>query len=59
LTGNHGYLSPAGEGVARLNLNPLGRAIRGIRLWAVAVVIDPGAPFGIATISKPVLVMPE
>jgi len=59
LTGNHGILNASGEAVARLDLNGLGGNVQGVRFWAVALSLDPHAPFGISTISKPILVMME
>jgi len=45
--------------VARLNFNALAGSVRGVRLWSVAVVLDPQAPLGIKTISKPILLVLE
>lgn len=57
ITGNIGVLGPRGNAAVQLNLNTLGNAISGVRLWAVAVTLDPNAPLGISTISKPYLVV--
>jgi len=49
-TGHAGFLDPAGHAVATLSSLP---AFRGLRLWAVAVTLDPQAPLGLRTISDP------
>jgi hypothetical protein len=59
LTGNHGILSAGGEAAARLDLNAFGGALRGVRLWAVAMTLDPKMTLGIRTISKPILLVLE
>jgi len=59
VTGNHGFLNARGEAVARLDLNRVAGTVQGVRRWAVAVVLDPRAPFGTAKISKPIRVMLE
>jgi len=56
-THNVGALSPRGESVARLNLKAFGKTLSGTRIWAAAITLDPQAPFGIATISKPVVLV--
>jgi hypothetical protein len=53
LTGNVGVLNASGSAVAVLNLNAL--PVKGIRLWATALSIDPAAPLGIGQISAPLL----
>jgi hypothetical protein len=53
ITNTVGALSAAGETAVHVNLNRLGPEARGITLWAAAVVLDPGAPFGIAHIAGP------
>lgn len=50
---NIGTLDANGRAVVSLNLNALGSAVSGARLWAVAVVFDPNAPLGLAVISSP------
>ena len=55
LTGNVGVLNASGTAVAVLNLN--GLPVQGIRLWAVALTIDPAAPLGIGQISAPIVFM--
>jgi len=59
LTGNHGVLAANGEAVARLDLNGFGPVLRGVKLWAAAMTLDPRAMLGIRTISKPVLLVLE
>jgi hypothetical protein len=39
----------------KVHLNGLGRALRGIRLWAAALVLDSDAPCGVAAIAGPLL----
>jgi len=53
ITNTVGALSATGETAVRVNANLLGPEARGITLWAAAVVLDPGAPFGIAHIAGP------
>lgn len=57
LTNNIGVLGAGGSAQARLNLNPLGTAVNGVRLWAVAITLDPAAPLGIGEISRPLLIV--
>jgi len=57
LTNNLGALSPQGEAVARLDLRPFGSALSGTLVWAAAITLDPQAPSGIATISKPIVIV--
>jgi len=51
-TGHAGRLDPAGAATATLNSLP---AFQGLRLWAIALTLDPQAPLGIRTISDPVV----
>jgi len=53
ITNTVGVLSAAGEAAVRVNANRLGPQARGIKVWAAALVLDPGAPFGIAHIAGP------
>lgn len=57
IVGNHGTLGTNGQAQARLNLNQLGSAVNGVRVWAVAVSLDPAAPLGIAQISAPIVLV--
>jgi len=57
LKGNIGVLDSGGSATAVLDVSALGVALQGVRLWAAAITLDPAAPFGIATISKPVIVV--
>jgi hypothetical protein len=52
LSGHTGVLDPSGAAQAVLNSAP---ALRGLRIWAVAVTLDPAAPLGLRTISDPVV----
>jgi len=52
LVGNIGVLDSNGEAVVTFNLNPLGAAVRRVRVWAVALTLDSNAPFGISQISR-------
>lgn len=47
-----GKLDAAGLAQAKLNLNLLGSALRGIPVWLAAIVLDPAAPVGIAAVSE-------
>ncbi len=55
LVNNIGILNAFDEAVVTLNLNPLGNVVKGLRLYAAAVVLDPNAPVGISQISTPLL----
>lgn len=57
ITNNVNRLDATGRSVVSLNLNALGNAVNGIRLWAVGVVFDPNAPLGIAQISAPTVIV--
>jgi hypothetical protein len=50
-----GVLDARGEARVKVHLNGLGRALRGIRLWAAALVLDSDAPCGVAAIAGPLL----
>ena len=58
LTGNIGKLGASGRASATLDLSRLGSIMNGARIWAATVTLDPKAPQGIATVSKPVLIVP-
>jgi len=55
LSGNIGVLDPFDEAIVTLNLNSLGNVVKGLRLYGVAIVIDPNAAMGISQISSPLL----
>jgi hypothetical protein len=55
LTGNVGRLDALGRGLATLDLTTLPREADGIVVWFAAATLDSGAPFGIATISDPMV----
>lgn len=57
LTRNIGGLSPRGEALARLDLRSFGSSLSGTLVWAAAITLDPQAPAGIATISKPIVIV--
>jgi len=59
LTNAAGTLDAQAEASANLDLRPLGAALGGLRLWAAALTLDANAPSGIATISKPVVLVLE
>jgi hypothetical protein len=54
---NVGTLSAIGRNGAIVNVNALGPAVHGVRVWAVALVFDPAAPLGIAQISAPLVIV--
>lgn len=53
LTGNLGTLNVFGRAQADLDLSAFGASLRGVRLWVAALTLDAAAPGGVATISKP------
>lgn len=55
LVGNIGVLDAAGRATVRFNANPLGNAVRHVRVWGAVVTLDPAAPFGIGAIGVPQL----
>jgi hypothetical protein len=57
LAGNIGVLRATAEGVATLNVNSLGGSVKGLRVWAAALTLDPQAPLGISQISAPLLIV--
>lgn len=56
ITRTVGRLDGAGRATVRVTMNALGTAVRGIRLWGAAVVLDRQASRGIAHVSDPVLI---
>lgn len=57
LVNNIGSLNAAGEATSRLDLGAFGKMVSGLRLWASAVTLDSNSPSGMATISKPVVLV--
>jgi len=57
ITNTVGVLSARGEATVRLNLSALGPAARGVKIWAAAMVLDPGASSGIAHLVGPKIVV--
>jgi hypothetical protein len=55
LAGNLGVLNAFDEAVATMDLNSLGSAVKGLRVWAAALTLDPAAPSGISQVSAPLL----
>ena len=55
LTGNIGTLNAFDEAIVTLDLNRLGAAVKGFRLHAAALTIDPAAPSGIGQVANPLL----
>jgi len=53
IAGNIGVLDPSGGAVVTMDLNGLGSVVKGMRVWAAAVTLDPNAPLGIGEISRP------
>lgn len=56
ITRNVGKLDATGRTTVNVTLNALGSVVRGTRLWASVVVLDPRASGGIAHISEPTLI---
>ena len=50
-----GILSAQGRARVRVNLNPFGSALKGLRIWATALVLDPQASSAVAYIEGPTL----
>ena len=46
----------AGRAKVKVNTNALGGALKGLRMWAAVLVLDPKAQLGIAQIAGPTLV---
>ena len=55
--GHAGALDASGHAMATLDLSAFGSLLQGIRIWAAAATLDPNAPGGIATVSRPVVVV--
>ena len=52
-TGTVGILDPFGMAPAKVNVSSFYNLLKGMKLWMVAVTLDPKAPIGIATITDP------
>ena len=50
-----GFLDLFGRAAVKVDVNPLGNAIKGLRVWACALVIDASAPSGVAAIAGPTI----
>ena len=50
-----GFLNASGEASVKVDTNVLGSALKDVKMWAVALVLDPGASAGISHISGPIL----
>ncbi len=59
LKGNLGTLNLSDRAAVHLDLRQFGNSLKGIQIWAAAVTLDAGAPSGIATISKPYVLLLE
>ncbi len=57
--GYAGTLDATGSARATLDLRRFGSSLRGLRIWGCAMTFDPAAPGGIATVSKPVVLVLE
>lgn len=53
LTGNIGILSATGRGLAGLDFSSAGTALNGLTVHLAGVILDPGAPSGIAWVLDP------
>jgi len=56
LQGNIGVLDANDRGTATLDLSAFS-GLTGLPLWAAAITLAPGAPSGILTIGKPIIVV--
>ena len=59
LRGNLGTLNLSDRAAAHLDLRQFRNRLQGIKVWTAAVTLDAGAPSGIATISKPYVLLLE
>jgi hypothetical protein len=50
-------LDAGGKAWAGLDLSALGNTVKGVRIWVAAVTFSPAAPSGIATISRPAILV--
>jgi hypothetical protein len=53
LSGTVGFLDPQGRARVIVDTNGFGKALKGVRLWAVALLLDPGSPAGFSHILGP------
>lgn len=58
LRGNVGFLDATGRAIATLDLRSVS-GLSGTRVWAAALSLDAAAPGGIATVTKPVVMVME
>jgi len=56
LEGTVGLLDASGRAAVKVNANPLGPGVKGVRIWFAAVVLDPSAPSAVAHIVGPDLI---
>ncbi|MBN2491434.1 MAG: hypothetical protein JXQ29_11355 [Planctomycetes bacterium] len=59
LTGAAGQLDAGGEAVAKLNLTAIGKPANGLRLFFLALTLNPAAPGGIETVTDPTVLLVE
>ena len=59
LRGNLGALDSSARSAVHLDLRQFGNRLKGIKAWAAAATLDARAPSGIATISKPYVLVLE
>ncbi len=50
-----GFLNAQGQAVVTVDTSRFGSALKGRKAWAVAVLLDPASPTGVAYITKPTL----
>jgi len=55
--GNIGFLDTGARATATLDLRTFPGGLTGLKVWAAAVTIDAAAPSGLATISKPHIIL--
>jgi len=51
-----GVLNATGEARVKVHVNPFGAALKGVKLWAAALVLDANAPSGVAAVVGPLVV---
>lgn len=54
IEGTVGKLDPAGRARVKIHVNRFGAILKGLRVWAVALLLDPTSRLGIAYIAHPV-----
>ncbi|MBN2490087.1 MAG: hypothetical protein JXQ29_04475 [Planctomycetes bacterium] len=55
LTGTVGFLDPLGRARVTVDTSGAGNALKGVRLWAVALLLDPRSPAGFSHIVGPIV----